>query len=560
MKKRNKLIALLLAMTMGSVALAGCGSKTSISGTEIQETVSSQKTTDATETAASASTEAADDGTWVNADIYPLSSDKTFTVVTSVDVYGDKEYNVYTQAMERATGVSINYVKMDKDQLKLAITSKEFPELIYHYSNALTKTEINEYGKAGYLVNYMDYIDIMPNLAAFLEKYPMVAKEAVNEDGTMYNLPAVSGAASAQNNLIYIRTDMMKEIGWENPPATTDEFLQYIVELQEHFGAKDKEFIAFNFHQGKQLKPSTMGGNLFLFAAFGELLRFDIQVHDDKVVYGMATEQYKHYLEYMNKLFTSGAFNTNIYTQEAAASQALAANNKVGVVVVNTGLSLDNFQSGNFDLEVLEPLTSEYYNEKHWLKNKMYTPARCYLLSTQCQDIEIMCQWLDAWYSEPDNPLNEEGTMWGWTPAVGEVGVDFTLDDEKSELVKITDPKSGAAIGTPYSGFENAQITYLTNRNSGLGAKEHGTKNNLWPYAVTPVIHSDLTLTQDEQDIYNDAIADINTFVEERTAKFITGELNVAEEWDNYLSELEKMGLKDVIDVYQAAYERYKEK
>ena len=67
-----------------------------------------------------------------------------------------------------------------------------------------------------------------------------------------------------------------------------------------------------------------------------------------------------------------------------------------------------------------------------------------------------------------------------------------------------------------------------------------------------------MTLTQDEQDIYNDAYADIDGYITEMTAKFITGELNIEENWDKYLTDLDKMGLTDVIKVYQDAYNRSK--
>ena len=40
-------------------------------------------------------------------------------------------------------------------------------------------------------------------------------------------------------------------------------------------------------------------------------------------------------------------------------------------------------------------------------------------------------------------------------------------------------------------------------------------------------------------------------------AAFITGEKDIDAEWDNFQAELMDMGLQDVIDVYQAALDRY---
>ena len=45
------------------------------------------------------------------------------------------------------------------------------------------------------------------------------------------------------------------------------------------------------------------------------------------------------------------------------------------------------------------------------------------------------------------------------------------------------------------------------------------------------------------------------------TAKFISGELEINDaNWNNYLAELNKMGLGEVLEAYTAAYERYIEK
>lgn len=54
----------------------------------------------------------------------------------------------------------------------------------------------------------------------------------------------------------------------------------------------------------------------------------------------------------------------------------------------------------------------------------------------------------------------------------------------------------------------------------------------------------------------NSSGQDVAQFVEEMRDKFITGNESF-DNWDQYLSELEKMGLDEVIEVYQNAYERY---
>ena len=40
-------------------------------------------------------------------------------------------------------------------------------------------------------------------------------------------------------------------------------------------------------------------------------------------------------------------------------------------------------------------------------------------------------------------------------------------------------------------------------------------------------------------------------------AEFITGASDIATKWDTYVATIEKMGIAEVLKVYQAAYDRW---
>ena len=66
-----------------------------------------------------------------------------------------------------------------------------------------------------------------------------------------------------------------------------------------------------------------------------------------------------------------------------------------------------------------------------------------------------------------------------------------------------------------------------------------------------------LDLTEDEYDTYLDVWSDITTYLTQMHTAFVTGEKDIDAEWDNFQAELMDMGLQDVIDVYQAALDRF---
>lgn len=547
----KKILALILALAM-ILSLAACGKPAE------QPPVETQPATPDTQPV---ETEPEVQEPQKNVDRYPLQSDKTFDVVSGSDIFGDDGETVITQAMQKATGVDIDWSFMTAEQVQLALTGKDLPDAIFQYASLLDKATMYEYGQGGYFVNFMDYLDIMPNFSAVIEANPNALKVVQNEDGSVYCLPTLTVTSTGFNNLLYYRTDMMKAAGWEKAPATTDEFIQFVTDLQAHYGANDPEFIAVNAYAANRMGWSTKRIMSYFFPAFGELLLTELTVDSQgNVVLGAATEQYKHLLEFMNELWNSGAFNTNIYSQEATASQALAAGDHVAIVTDHNG----HTPEGYANMSILAPLTSEYYTTQHWYKSPSCSWGRINAISAQCEDIETMVKWFDAWYAPATDPLNAEGTLYAITPWLGEIGVDHALDEATGIYTELE--HEGIEMGkflasesfqiALFSGYEGGLFPFSSAPTNGVGVKGQGTINNLWPYAETPFDLNSLVLTEDESDTYNDAWTDINTYIVETTAKFITGDADIAAEWDNYIAELESMGLQDVIDVYQAAYDR----
>ena len=543
----KKILALILALTM-ILSLAACGASPEAPATDpvvVEPEV----------------TEPVVQEPQKNVDRYPLQSDKTFDVVAGSDIFGDDGETVITAAMEKATGVDVDWSYLTTEQVQLALTGKDLPDAIFLYASLLDKATMYEYGQGGYFVNFMDYLDIMPNFSAVIEANPEVLNVVQNEDGSVYCLPTLTVTSTGFNNLLFYRTDMMKEVGWEKAPATTDEFIQFVKDLQEHYGKDDPDFIAVNAYAANRMGWSTKRIMSYFFPSFGELLLTELTVDSNgKVVLGAATEQYKHLLEFMNELWESGAFNTNIYSQDATASQALASGSHVAIVTDHNGHTAEGYAN----MGVLAPLTSEYYTTQHWYKAPSCSWGRINAISTQCEDIETMVKWFDAWYAPASDPLNEEGTLYGITPWLGEIGVDHALDDATGIYTELA--HEGIEMGkflasesfqtALYSGFDGGLFPYSSAPVNGVGVKGQGTINNLWPYAETPFDLNTLVLSEDESDTYNDAWTDINAYITETTAKFITGDADIETGWEGYINDLEKMGLQDVIDVYQAAYDR----
>ncbi len=549
----KKILALVLAAVMCLSLFAGCGN----GSTESNETNPPAAAGNQVDNTPVDTTPAEP---LLNKDIYPLDSNETFVVATT---NGQAEYNGTSVAdfMEKVTGVTIDYVSWNDEQRQLSLGSKELPDAFF-MQWGVDKTTCYEYGDAGYLVNFADYLDIMPNFSAVLELHPEVLDVCQNEDGSIYCLPAVRRAAGAQSNVIYARMDMLKAAGWDELPTTTEEFLQCIIDLQAYYGADDPEFVAFSGYQSTYMDWNSVRTISYFFPAFGDLADHRLTVDaNGKVVLGSATEQWKYTMQYLNKVYTSGAFSKDVYTLDSAVTKALAAGDHIAISMSSAGFTADQFENGSMadNLTLMPAFTSEYCDEAKWLENPLCSWSSFNAISTSCKDIETMVRWFDALYSTRENPLNDEGTAWGAMTWWGEYGVDWVVDEEARTVTELPDKGYsivGFANSLYYGMNDEGTWAYVADPNTGYGVKCIGNIEKLWPVTVTPYNLALLTLTEDETDTYNDAWADISTYMTQMTAKFITGEVDVEAEWDNYIATLDQLGLQDVYDVYQAAYDR----
>ena len=61
---------------------------------------------------------------------------------------------------------------------------------------------------------------------------------------------------------------------------------------------------------------------------------------------------------------------------------------------------------------------------------------------------------------------------------------------------------------------------------------------------------------QEETDILTEVYTSISTYAAECFVRFTMGDMDLERDWDNYIAELEAMGLQQVIDAENSCYDR----
>ena len=552
MNRTKRMIAMLLALVLCIGVLAGCETKPA----ETTAATTKPAGTTAATTAPAATTEATEPAPLTNAERYPIDFDGTLKVVTETKD-GDKKFNWLR--WEEWTGVDVEWNVSAAEQTPLLfIDDSQLPDIFFNTSS-LTIAQINEYGRGGLLINLKDYLDQMPNLSARYAENPGLFDSVTDAEGNFYTLPYYCNTLTMPDNTFYIRTDMTKAAGIEELPTTIEGFLEMCATLKEYY--KDVEgFEPMVGNSGKYLQYNNAYAKFF-FPAFGELMSPILNTNGDftEIVAGFATEQFKDYLTFMHTMYAEGYLDDECFVADAPTTKA-RINAKTAMMHPNPSLTAADFADGVLDYQLYPALSSEAQPEARWaLPNNNRTGK--YMITTKCADIEAALAFLDALYSVEEDPINDEGTVWGISLWLGELGVDLEVDKE-----------AGTYTILPHEGFDSAS-TWLSNAGSNSAAylewpyvENTGSTNTVKASGVRDMLRADgvaifyldwLKLTQEEQEIYIDCWTDIETKIHEMNAAFITGQADIEAEFDNYVQALYEMGLQDVIDVYQAALDRY---
>ena len=548
----KKLLALVLALVLCVGCLAACDSKKPAETTPAATTKPAETTTPAGESTPAETEPAAQ----VNSDVYPLDTDTVLTVIIQDGSSSQMADREVVQTWERATGVKIEWKQLaDSGAYTTSIAGGDWADICL-YAAGFDKAAIYDYGQAGKLVNLVEYKDLMPNLWNRFATIDGAYETVVNEDGSIYCIPYMCNTTTV-GNPIYYRSDMAEAAGINELPTTIEEFFTWLEKWQEYYGKDGAEFYCILPYAASDMNyAGTMAK--FFFPSFGELVTTQLHEHNGKIVLGAATEQFKLYLQFMNKLYNTPGFYKEAFVADANFTKGLITEGKTGVATTMTHLTLDAFPSGNYDIYGLKPMTSEYWDTPHIAKKGVASWTNCWI-STTCEDIETACRWLDAFFAPIDNPLNKEGTIWDLTPWRGELGVNFEFVNDgagyrsyvpegyATHLAWITDNYITAAFC--------GDVPYIDDANSALSRKSYIMGECMDPYAEAWGNVQYLSLSSDDQDEYATLWTDIDKYITSMNSAFITGEKDIEAEWDNYLKTLDQMGLQTVIEIYQNAYD-----
>lgn len=497
---------------------------------------------------------------------YPIVDEEiTVTCMFAVDkqyVGDDPNETTYWKRLRELTNIRIDWILLEPDEtvVNLYFAAGDFPD---YFMGSLTQERINTYGiKGGVFIDISDMLyKYMPHLVSRFKEWPQAEKVIRQYNGEVYTVPQVRLGTTAYNGQIHFRNDYMTEAGLKRP-ETIDEFYDTLKKIKN--SGLTKGFAPLLPYSKAHLE--TVVEDL-LFPAFGEASESNFG--DDgngNVVFNRTSEQFRRYLEFMNKLYKEELLEKEIFSIDPATTIARVKSGQAAFFTDCSNLLPEDFLDGKMGIDCLTPLMSDYTSTRK-VRSYPYISTRTGGINKNCKYPEAILRMLDIAYAK------EEVAPGTGLEAVacnmGPKGVSYDVDTEKNTYHVLAPPEEERVAkygdsniwmwlrkthgwNVPYGVYD---LPYF-NDDINAYAREKSCAENLIPYTIDRFPDELLKYTDEEITKMANKLTDINNYVKQMRAKFITG-VEPFSNWDDYVATLSKMGIEEVLKIKQAAYDRW---
>lgn len=513
----KKKLALLLASILATTSLVACGSSSN--------TQSASKI----------------DPKSVNVTGYPIVSEPITLTAVGYGDPGSPDWGTFPvfQELAEQTNVNVEWTTISGDgateKLNLILSSKELPDMIF---SGLNSTAISKHAKNGILIPLEDLIDkYAPNIKRILDENPEIRKAITMPDGHIYSIPGInSDQEPIQTTTLNINKTWLDKLGLK-VPETTEEFKTVL----EAFKTKDPngngqaDEIPFTFMPTPPY--TTWNGDDGFMGAFGVTMGVSSLMFDEnnKLVFTPAQEGYKEYISYMADLYKNGFLDKELFTQDF--NQYMAKVTSVAGTYLTSGpvASSDEYVAIN-------PLKGPD-GDQLWAGVDFSIDKNRGVITAACENPEVAIRYIDSFF-EPITSLKLQNGK-----NLKEVG------DGKYEILPSKPGEQSLAPGSYVAKDNSREVVdkYLIKTEQDKLADERKLQYKPFLAKSIPLI----TLTSEESQELSSIQTDLQTYINEKKAKWISGQEDVNAQWEQYLKELDNLGLQRYLEIYNTALDRY---
>jgi putative aldouronate transport system substrate-binding protein len=454
-----------------------------------------------------------------------------------------KEWYVVKMVKER-TNVDLKVIDiLDEsgafdDKVTVSVASGDVPDIIFPIGLSIQK----RFGDEGVFANVLAYLDKTPNFKKWLDANKNYALKFMSADGKLYQYPA-KGIEETNRRIWMYRKDIFDKNGL-TPPKTSDELLTVLRKLKQLY--PDSYPYAFRNNAENPMQfmlmiapswgtdaPSTTTGEF----------RYDWATK--QYVFGPTESAFRDMIAFYHTLYQEKLIPPNCLTMTTTEWQTLMAGGQSFMTVDYIG-RIDFFNgpgrkaTPGYDLEYMPSVKGGAKGTDKMAASALgwygFLP---FSKSAHLADVVKYCDW---WYTA------QAGELSSW----GEEGKTFTVVNGKRQFIDApTVEKVRNKYGLSTDGFYilfdyQAHISTFSPELQNAYAKSMpmDLPENLCP-AFTPA----------EQEVINLTGANVMRYTQEQISRFLLGTRSLSE-WDQYVKEVQDLGLEKFRAVYTQALAR----
>lgn len=533
MLKRKKLVALVMCATVGTQLFMGCG-----------KTNNEYSSKD-----------------YGLSDIsFPIDEDVTLKFMTQSSPLAPNDPNeklVYKRLQE-ATGVKIDWINYTNDvyaeKRNLDIAAGDLPDAIMHAG--LGDYDLLKLAKDGAIIPVEDLIDeYMPNLKAILDENPEYRTLSTAEDGHIYSFPWIEelgqGKESIQSvdNIPWINVEWLNNLGLEMP-TTTEELKEVLIAFKTQDpngnGKQDEIPMSFIINDGGQ-DPGS------LFAAFGLGDNWDHTVvsNDGEVILTASQEGYKDALSYFSDLYKEGLIDLEAFEQDYNTYLSKAKDDKYGLYFT---WDKANFTGNNDKYDAMPVLEGPDGTKNMARTNGMGFERGRFVITTANENLELTAKWVDKLYEPIQSVQNNWGTYGDTTQ-----GNVFEYDEENNMLkhLELTEApaeiRQKTEVGGPLA-ILNSYYGEITTMPDDAAWRLDILKEKYVPYMSAENIYPKVFFSLEDSDRLSKIEGDLMPYIQRMKAEFMINGVTDSG-WNSYLAELDRLGVKEWLEIKQKGYD-----
>ncbi|ONI46115.1 hypothetical protein AN641_02290 [Candidatus Epulonipiscioides gigas] len=479
----------------------------------------------------------------------------------------DPTENTLSARFAEETGITFNYQEVPgaDRQIKLntLMTSSSYPDVILeHY---WSPSEQLLYAEQGIIIPLNDLIEEYgPNIKKALDAKPLVKQNVTMLDGNIYSLPTIGTAMHMSSAYkMWINEKWLENLGLKMP-QTIDEYTDILraFKKQDANGNGDP-------NDEIPLTGSLNGWNtaahyflLNSFTYYSNQSKF-MYVDNGELIYSRTTEGFKEGVKYLNSLYEEGLLDELYFTQNSQQLQQIGNNPGDNILGSSTGGSIASFLTiGDsdrwLDYAALAPLEGP-----DGTRNAILYPDYGNMvlsISESCESPEAVIRAWDLMFTGKDNDLFQHNLE-------GELGIDYIAANEgdlnvigePAKFIRVTNntEKGGRywnQLG-PWFRPDDQELQFKSEPDDIEVVLYNETNDKYVPYQPDPsLLVPPLGFDTEESRELIDIEQVLNTYFDQVFAEFVTGKLDIDENWDSYLAELNNIGLARYLEIYQQQY------